>query len=340
MLATLDKIQEQMQTMPLSAVLPLLYPIALECADYKGYCMLNYWGYPLGCDKKVNQVIRAELPLTLGRSGLDIQQINEVLHRSFEEWLILRTIAEEQVLCLSAKEMEDKIKNLNEIIQTTEERPSNMHPTDMYFYISNMAQTRLKSIESRQEVEKQYAVLVSFMTSKIMAYRQIIQEREKLNNKSERKRARILNFSKVFIVHGHDEALTQAVARLIEKQSIEAIILKEQRNGGDTIITKFEKNSNVGAAIFLFTADDLGKAKDEAELKKRARQNVVFEAGYFMGKLGRERTIMISDKDIEIPSDMQGIVYTDSTNWQLDVLRELEGIGYKIDYNKQFGMSR
>lgn len=118
--------------------------------------------------------------------------------------------------------------------------------------------------------------------------------------------------NKVFVVHGHDEALKEKVARLLEKQGLEAIILSERANKGKTIIEKFEENSDVGAAICLFTGDDIGKEKSETVEKQRARQNVVYEAGYFMGKLGRERVIMLVDEGIDLPSDLQGVVYTDS----------------------------
>ena len=142
--------------------------------------------------------------------------------------------------------------------------------------------------------------------------------------------------NKVFIVHGHDNALKQEVARIIEKQGLEAIILSEQANHGKTIIEKFEENTDVGAAICLFTGDDYGKAKDVEDDNLRARQNVVFEAGYFMGKLGRENVILIANPEIEIPSDLQGVVYTNKDMWQTDVLRELKAIGYNVDFNKLF----
>lgn len=142
--------------------------------------------------------------------------------------------------------------------------------------------------------------------------------------------------NKVFVVHGHDEALKEKVARLLEKQGLEAIILSEQANKGKIIIEKFEENSDVGAAICLFTGDDIGKEKSEAVEKQRARQNVVYEAGYFMGKLGRERVIMLVDNGIELPSDLQGVVYTDSESWKTEVLQELQSIGYGIDFNKLF----
>lgn len=152
----------------------------------------------------------------------------------------------------------------------------------------------------------------------------------KINNWVEKK------YDKVFIVHGHDEALKQEVARIVEKQGLEAIILSEQANQGKTIIEKIEENSDVGAAICLFTGDDYGRAKDATSENLRARQNVVFEAGYFMGKLGRGNVILIASPDIEIPSDLQGVVYTNKDMWQTDVLRELKAIGYNVDFNKLF----
>ena len=144
------------------------------------------------------------------------------------------------------------------------------------------------------------------------------------------------NLSKIFIVHGHDGELKQAVARIIEKQGIEAIILSEQANKGKTIIEKLEENSDVSCAICLFTPDDTGKANNETDYKARARQNVVLEAGYFMGKLGREHVVYIAKEGIELPSDLQGVVYTNANNWQFDLLKELREIGYPIDFNKLF----
>lgn len=148
--------------------------------------------------------------------------------------------------------------------------------------------------------------------------------------------AKTMNNSKIFIVHGHDGELKESVARIIEKQGIEAIILSEQANTGKTIIEKFEKHSDVGCAICLFTADDVGNAKSATEPKPRARQNVVFEAGYFIGKLGRERIVILADHGIEIPSDLSGVVYTSTQNWQIELLKELHEMGYNVDTNKLF----
>lgn len=142
------------------------------------------------------------------------------------------------------------------------------------------------------------------------------------------------SMTKIFIVHGHDSALKQAVARVIEKQGIEAVILSEQANQGRTIIEKFEANSDVGGAICLFTADDVGKAKDAASESPRARQNVVLETGYFMGKLGRDHVVILADSGIEIPSDLSGVVYTSTAHWEFDLMKDLKAMGYKVDMNK------
>lgn len=142
------------------------------------------------------------------------------------------------------------------------------------------------------------------------------------------------NNNRVFVVHGHDGELRQSIARTLERQGIEPIILAEQANLGATIIEKFEKYSDVSAAICLFTDDDLGKANNEDNLKPRARQNVVFEAGYFIGKLGRENVVLLANSNIEMPSDLSGVVYTNNSMWEMQVLKELKEMGFIVDLNK------
>lgn len=150
---------------------------------------------------------------------------------------------------------------------------------------------------------------------------------------SVQEQAKVSEYKRVFIVHGHDGELKERIARLLEKQKIEAIILGEQTNKGKTVIEKFEAYADtVDAAICLFTADD-----DIADGSKRARQNVVFETGYFYGKIGREKTIVIAEDGVMNLSDLQGVVYVDKNNWEADVLKELMDIGYNIDFNILFG---
>ena len=145
------------------------------------------------------------------------------------------------------------------------------------------------------------------------------------------------NTTKVFIVHGHDEAAPVMVARFVEGLGFEAIILHEQRNKGRTIIEKLEAFSDVGFAIVLFTPDDVGRAVGDDKLQARARQNVVLELGYFIGKLGRGRVAAIRKGDVEWPSDYNGVVYLDldaGGGWQKKLAEELDEAGYDIDFNK------
>lgn len=129
---------------------------------------------------------------------------------------------------------------------------------------------------------------------------------------------------KVFIVHGRDDAKKYEISGFLYEQGLEPIILHEQVNNGQTIIEKIEKNSDVACAIILLTPDDEGRLRDsDSSLKTRARQNVIFEAGFFMGKLGRNRTIMLSGVE-EKMSDIDGIVYIDINNYKSALLKELK----------------
>lgn len=123
--------------------------------------------------------------------------------------------------------------------------------------------------------------------------------------------SRVINSKKVFVVHGHDEAAKEASARHIEKLGLEAIILHEQPSSGKTIIEKFETYSgDIGFAVVLLTADDVGgRAEPTPTLLPRARQNVVLELGYFVGKLGRGRVCVLHKGGVELPSDFNGVIY-------------------------------
>ena len=138
--------------------------------------------------------------------------------------------------------------------------------------------------------------------------------------------------SKIFIVHGHDDAAKQAVARFVEKIGLEAIILHEQASSGKTIIEKIEANSNVGFAIVLYTPCDEGRPKgEEDQLKPRARQNVVFEHGYLIGKIGRKNVSALVKGDIETPTDISGVVYInmdESEAWKYQVAKEMKACGF------------
>jgi predicted nucleotide-binding protein len=140
---------------------------------------------------------------------------------------------------------------------------------------------------------------------------------------------------KIFIVHGHDEGAREAVARYVEKLGFEPIILHEQASQGRTVIEKIEAHSDVGFAVILLTPDDFGGCKGE-QPKDRARQNVLLELGYFVGKLGRSRVCALKRGDIEVPSDFGGVVYVpfdQGGGWREILGRELQATGFEIDWN-------
>lgn len=144
--------------------------------------------------------------------------------------------------------------------------------------------------------------------------------------------------NKVFIVHGHDEEAKQSVARMIEKLGLEVVILHEQPNQSRTIIEKFEAHSDVAFAIIVLTPDDIGTSKDNPQdLKPRARQNVILELGYFIGRLGRNRVCALHKGDIEIPTDFSGVIWVpmdQAGRWKFDLGREMKTAGLDIDLNK------
>jgi predicted nucleotide-binding protein len=147
--------------------------------------------------------------------------------------------------------------------------------------------------------------------------------------------------NKVFIVHGHGDAIKQSVARFLEHLDLAVVILHEQADKGQTLIEKLQSHSSevdIGYAVVLLTPDDLGKlASKEGELSPRARQNVVFELGYFIAKLGRERVRALYSKGVELPSDYQGVLYTeldDAGAWKLSLATEMKAVGFDIDLNK------
>lgn len=148
----------------------------------------------------------------------------------------------------------------------------------------------------------------------------------------------IPNSNKVFIVHGHDEAALQGLARFLEKLGLEAIVLKEQPNQGRTIIEKFEAfAAEVGFAVVLLTPDDMGAAVASAEQASRARQNVIFELGFFAGKLGRGRVCLLQRGRIEIPSDLSGVIYTEldgAEGWKAKLVAEMKAAKLDFDANR------
>ena len=144
--------------------------------------------------------------------------------------------------------------------------------------------------------------------------------------------------NKAFVVHGHDEAARESVARFLERLGVEAVILHEQATEGRTIVEKLEHYAEVDFAVVLLTPDDVGAVKSAPDrLQARARQNVVLELGFFVGKLSRKHVCALYKGPLELPSDYLGVGYValdESGGWRLQLAKELRSAGFAIDMNQ------
>ncbi len=148
--------------------------------------------------------------------------------------------------------------------------------------------------------------------------------------------------NKIFVVHGHDQSLKTDVERFLHEVGLTPVVLHREADEGATIIEKFEKHSDVGFAFILltpdeisYTADQINTADSEREIEYRARPNVIFEFGYFVAKLGRNRVCCLHKGDVVVPSDLSGLIYK-KVGESLDtqayaIIKELKSAGYKIN---------
>lgn len=148
--------------------------------------------------------------------------------------------------------------------------------------------------------------------------------------------------NRIFIVHGHDSALKLELARFVEKLSLTPVILHEQVDAGRTIFNKLQEElADVGFGFVLLTPDDVAApACSLDDSQRRARQNVVFEHGLLIGLLGPGRVCAIVKGDVEIPSDIHGVIYKhvpesgSLASVSVELAKELTTAGYDIDMNR------
>ena len=147
--------------------------------------------------------------------------------------------------------------------------------------------------------------------------------------------------NKVFVVHGHDEKLKIDVERFLYEIGLTPVVLHREADEGATIIEKFEKHSDVGYAFILlspdeicYTVDQIGIPEENRQSENRARPNVIFEFGYFVGKLGRKRVCCLHKGDVIVPSDLNGLIYkkVEETigSQAYSIFNELKSAGYNI----------
>lgn len=143
---------------------------------------------------------------------------------------------------------------------------------------------------------------------------------------------------RVFVVHGHDTNVRNEVELFVRSIGYEPIILCKRADMGDTIIQKIEREAkDVCYAIVIYTSCDLGKDKNEADLKPRARQNVVFEHGFMCAHLGRKHVCALLENGVEQPGDLKGVIYKpldEAGAWKYQIADEMKAVGLDVDKNK------
>lgn len=148
--------------------------------------------------------------------------------------------------------------------------------------------------------------------------------------------------TKVFLVHGRDDGAKETVARFLEQIELEVVILHEQPNRGRTLMAKFMEEAKDGTAyaVVLVTPDDIGRAISDSHDERRARQNVVFEFGFFVAHLGPERVCALLGDGVTKPSDIDGLAYIgyapSSRDWRVELARELRSAGVQFNHAKVF----
>ena len=122
----------------------------------------------------------------------------------------------------------------------------------------------------------------------------------------------------IFIVHGHDDSSVYELKDYIRSTLNLGVptILRDKPSSGKTIIEKFERESkDINLVFVLMTPDDNMNSDIKNDIR-RTRQNVIFELGFFYAKLQRTsgRIIILTKGELEIPSDISGVIYIDITN--------------------------
>ena len=146
--------------------------------------------------------------------------------------------------------------------------------------------------------------------------------------------------NEVFVVHGRDDGVKNTVARFLEQLGLQPVVLADQPGQGLTIIENIQRHAQVHFVVVLLTPDDTGALRGEVDLRHRARQNVIFELGFFIGKLGRHKVCVLTKGEPEIPSDYAGVEYIPldgNVDWGVRLFRELLAAGFNVDANRVFG---
>jgi hypothetical protein len=176
--------------------------------------------------------------------------------------------------------------------------------------VTDVGKFGLVPVDGEERRERHRVESLQTQLSRLEGLIELLQTEVQLQGHGTIKPAVEVTGHRIFLVHGHDQAALQETARFLERLDQDILILREQPNQGRTIIEKFEEYADVGFAVVLLTPDDRGGTATQAydAQRPRARQNVILELGYFLGRLGRKRVCALYRPGVEIPSgEMAGV---------------------------------
>jgi predicted nucleotide-binding protein len=145
---------------------------------------------------------------------------------------------------------------------------------------------------------------------------------------------------RVLVACGSDEEMKQALTWALGKLWLVPVVLNEEPGHGRKIVERFTDYGDIGLAVVLLSPDDYVYAKSEEATKRKLkpRQDVIFELGFLMGKLGRDRVLVFykeSEKGaFDVNTDFEGIKtipFDDRDSWRLALIRELTNNGYTVE---------
>ncbi len=146
---------------------------------------------------------------------------------------------------------------------------------------------------------------------------------------------------RIFVIHGSDEDMKQATIGALGKLGLAPVLMREQPSQGRKIVEKFADYTDVSFAVVLLSPDDFTYAKNDQPAKRKLRpaQDVVFELGFFLGRLGKDHVLVFyrEFENFEVPTDFEGVRFTafdDRDSWKLSLIRELTACGYSVDANR------
>jgi len=225
------------------------------------------------------------------------------------------------------------------------EQPKEMQPRE-----AHPREVQTRELKSRKEVPKEEPLIEEPLMEEISGELTSMEKgpKKEMPDRGEILREEppsttVLNQSQlgggnILLVHGRDEATKESVLKFLEKMGLQALILHEQPDGGKGLIEKFGESSNISFAIILITPDDIAAPRNKPkERQARASQNVMFELGYFWGKLGHGRVCVLYKEGVEMPSDYPGLMYIPMDSgggWRLLAAKEIKQAGIEIDLNK------